>query len=376
MANQNPERTKNPPIPPTRTSPASFPPPGSEALPAYSPEALSASVSKTAPASRANAVYPADSERLKASYRECERIMKSRAVSFYQAFRLLPTEIFQSIQAIYAFCRYVDDVTDRAQDPGDARRELSRMEELLRALFSGRNFEPNDAWGLDAPWLPAFADTARKYNFALHAFLSQIEGQRRDLEMRDMESMEELLLYCENVAGSVGLMLMPILALPGAQSEKLERACLNLGIGMQLTNILRDVGEDITQRDRMYLPAELMRRHGLTRETLTLLADKTKKSRVPEEFKALWEEIAAYSAPRYESIFEVIGDFREEARLPLLSAALLYRGIEDAVRESGYNCLTKRCYTSAMERGKRILAAKRLLRGHEKGHITKGVGYE
>lgn len=303
-----------------------------------------------------------ESDPLRTSYDECRRIMKNRAVSFYQAFRLLPLEVFLSIQAIYAFCRYVDDVTDQTRNPEEAYRELNRMEEILRAVFAKQDFAPDDERTLSTPWLPAFIDTVAKYDFSLNAFLSQIRGQRRDLEMRDMETMDELLEYCENVAGSVGLMLMPILALPEARSEKLERACLDLGIGMQLTNILRDVGEDITQRNRVYLPAELLSRHGLKRRTLMLLADRTQKPVIPEEFEALWEEIAAYSAPRYKSILDVIGDFRPEARLPLLSAALLYQGIEDAVRNNGFNCFTKRCYPRTWERGQCITKAKKLLK--------------
>jgi len=137
-----------------------------------------------------------------------------------------------------------------------------------------------------------------------------LEGQRSDLSFRQPATLDELLRYCYLVAGTVGLMILPVLA--GANPAALRGKAVDLGEAMQITNILRDVGEDLAA-GRLYLPADLLSRRGLDRA---------------EEDYALFQDS--------------LGDFDRDARLAVCSAALGYRAILAAVRESGYDCLTAR----------------------------------
>lgn len=295
---------------------------------------------------------------LKDSYEAAITIMKDRAVSFYHAFSKLPKNRFQSIAAIYAFCRYADDLVDNSSDDTSASIEnLKELDIFLTAIYTKEKIS------LNKPWWPALVDSIEKFNIPLEGFKMQLEGQRRDLYFEDMESTEELTDYAKLVAGSVGIMLAPLLADKRgyASCPDFLGACEALGIGMQITNILRDVGEDLRNRNRLYLPKNLLMKYNISRkelETLAFLQDEEEiKRRIHPDFIKLWEELAQIADTYYVQIETHISAFCKSCRIPLLAAALVYHAISDAVRKEGYNCFSKRCYTNKGERNSLILRA-------------------
>ena len=295
--------------------------------------------------------------RLAASYAAAVEVMKERAVSFYGAFRHLPSDRFHAVVADYDFCRAADDVSDEvtegaAQSAPMAQKTLDRLEHLIRALHQHEGAKTSDM--SDWPWAAALADTLRQFDLPLSPFLAQLDGQRRDIRFEGIRTTDDLLDYARLVAGSVGLMLLPLLAKDkqAASDPSLMKACEDLGIGMQITNILRDVGEDLRLRNRVYLPLALLRGAEITLKELRHLAHHQGKEppRIPERFIRLWERLADIANPCYKGIEGKLCQFHEHSRLPLLAAARSYRAIADAVRQEGYNCFTTRCYTSDAQR--------------------------
>lgn len=299
---------------------------------------------------------PKDS--LKISYEVAKKIMKERATSFYQAFQLLPAERFLGICAVYAFCRYADDIGDGNLSKEEKTKFLEELEQNLRKLY--KEEAKSD---FREEWWEAFADTVRKYKIPPQGFLSQIEGQRRDIGLEQIPNMQEFLEYCRLVAGSVGVMLAPLLA--GEKSNPSDPdfilSCEKLGIGMQITNILRDVGEDYKERHRIYLPQDKLMEYGIDRNFFeTYIVKGNSGQELPESFLRLWEELAELADDFYDAYKEKLRYFLPEARFPLVAAALCYREIAEAVRRENHDCLTQRCYTSAFTRMQLIAKAKKI----------------
>lgn len=301
------------------------------------------------------------SEKLKQSFQIAEEIMKKRAVSFYQAFCLLPKDRFLGITAIYAFCRYADDLGDGDLPKQEKESALEQLAENVRQLYLQE--ETDFHTHADKGWWMAFADTARKYEIDSYGFLNQIAGQRMDAERMRIQNMNELLEYCRLVAGSVGTMLAPLLInhekyLP---DHDFILRCEKLGIGMQITNILRDVGEDYRQRGRIYLPQDKLDEYGIGNDFFEQYIIKGQAGQeIPQAFIRLWEELAVLADEFYQEHEKNLEYFLPIARFPLIAAALSYRAIAEAVRRQKYNCLTQRCYTTAATRLKLIAKAKQM----------------
>jgi len=189
-----------------------------------------------------------------AAYIECARIAQASASSFYQAFRLLPEERRRGLEALYAFCRVVDDAADESTD---GRGALARWhEELARAL----------AGTATHPVAVALGDTVRRFGIAPRHLEEILVGVEMDLACSRYETFDDLRRYCYHVASAVGLATIPILGCRDPRSRAYAEA---LGIALQLTNILRDLAED-AERGRIYLPLEDLRRFGYReRELLT-----------------------------------------------------------------------------------------------------------
>jgi phytoene synthase len=178
-----------------------------------------------------------------AAYAECRRIASGSASSFYQAFRLLTEDRRRGLEALYAFCRVIDDAADERAGAVRAWRQ-----ELDRAL----------AGAASHPVALALADTVRRFGVARQHLDEIVRGVEMDLTRRRYETFDELRTYCRLVAGAVGLAALPILGCRDRGSVAYAEA---LGIALQLTNVLRDVAED-AERGRIYLPLEDLRRFG------------------------------------------------------------------------------------------------------------------
>lgn len=318
---------------------------------------------------------------LEASFDIAKKTMKARAISFYHAFSKLPTERFRAVTAVYAFCRHADDAVDRIKQVHDRERateELNLLERRVRKLYGYQSNQPHStsdallaepAAVLGEPlWWPAFRHTVSSFGIPLDSALKQLKGQRMDLDFTDIQTLDELTDYARLVAGSVGTMLLPLLTEEAGNSRDLTFAvfCEDLGIAMQLTNILRDVGEDLRTRGRLYLPADLLAKYGVDRgllQDLSTLADNrgiSSAKSIPQNFIDLWESLAGIAEGYYQGYQGWIKRFHPDCRFPLVASVLNYRGIADAVRAADYNCLTRRCYTSSAARARFLLEARRL----------------
>lgn len=281
--------------------------------------------------------------------------MAKESKSFYQAFHLLPREAFQGVAALYAYNRYVDDVADSDHFSKEvALDELKKLEDKILHLESSEDVE--------ADWWMAFKDTVLTCKVSTTALLKQIQGQRMDILGHKVVDMADLVAYSSNVAGSVGEMLLPLLVDKDTPiSETLRQAAIDLGIGMQLTNILRDVGEDYRDRQRIYLPQTLLDAYNVDEAMIKRLSYHDEEE-IPQNFIDLWEHIYQIGDQYYDSIKPVIKDFSQVAQLPILSSAYIYHGIGNAVRKANHNCFTKRNYTNNIERMRLIYQARKVLK--------------
>jgi len=186
---------------------------------------------------------------LTSAYRHCERVTRRRAANFYYGIRLLPPAKRRAMCAAYAFAREVDDIGDGDLSP---EQKVAALDELQGRLHGSNGTEPT-------PMMIALADATRQFELPVDAFDDLIAGVRTDIYPARFEQFDETVLYCRRVAGSIGRLCLAIFG-----SRDPERATLladDLGVAMQLTNILRDVREDATS-GRVYLPREDLQRFG------------------------------------------------------------------------------------------------------------------
>jgi phytoene synthase len=192
------------------------------------------------------------------AYAHCEAVTRAQAANFFYGIRLLSRDRRSAMCAVYAFARRVDDIGD-----GTLEREqkLRRLDGEARALASAG---AGVAGGED-PVMVALADVQRRFPLPADALGELIEGVRMDVTGVTYEGFDELVVYCRRVAGAIGRVCLAIFGLPehgGGDAGRAERLADDLGVALQLTNILRDLRED-AQNGRVYLPAEDLRRFGL-----------------------------------------------------------------------------------------------------------------
>jgi len=185
----------------------------------------------------------------------CRRILKQSGSSFALAFHMLPPAQRDAMTAFYAFCRQVDDAVDEAVDTAAAVRALAAWSDRLNALFSGRPLDPVCA---------ALAEAIGRFGIRREHLRLIIEGVEQDLAGRRYERFADLYEYCYRVASAVGMVCVSVL---GRLAPEVELYAELTGIAVQMTNILRDVGED-AGRDRIYLPLEDLRIFGVAEQDL------------------------------------------------------------------------------------------------------------
>lgn len=189
------------------------------------------------------------------SYALCGRIARRAAKNFYYSFLLLPRPERRAMCALYAFSRRSDDLSDNELPVAARRAALARWRESLEHALAGR---------YDDPILPALADTVVRYGIRPAHVHAVLDGVEMDLDRAAYETFDELTVYCERVASAVGQACIRIWRCDHPRAEDLARQC---GIAFQLTNILRDLNEDLA-RGRVYLPQEDLRQFGYSAEML------------------------------------------------------------------------------------------------------------
>lgn len=173
-----------------------------------------------------------------------QQIAKKSKSSFYYAFNLLPAEKRDAMNTVYAFCRKTDDIIDEGTDPAHIKYEKLRKWRIeFEKAFSGHS---------NYPLLNKLGKTISNFNIPLDPFFELIKGMEMDLQRNRYKSFEDLQLYCYRVASTVGLMCIEIF---GYKNPSTKDFAINLGIALQLTNILRDISKD-AETGRIYLPIE------------------------------------------------------------------------------------------------------------------------
>jgi len=259
---------------------------------------------------------------------------KRHARTFHFASRFFPTDARRSIEGVYAFCRFTDDLVDAPHDgagPPVLLERLGAWEELVRSALDGRR--------TGVPLVDEVIGRSMRLGVDPAYPLALIRGARTDLVVDSYRDLAQLEGYTFDVAGSVGGWITQLFGL--GEPELLDRAHA-LGHAMQMTNIVRDVGEDLA-RGRLYVPATLLRDHGITRERLVELRESEQP--VPEEVAALMEALMALADARYEAAWPGIRDLPAWFRRPVAVAAAGYRAIHDVVRRNRYDTLRKRAST-------------------------------
>ena len=257
--------------------------------------------------------------------------------TFSLAARLLPRRVRLPVATLYLFCRRVDTLADErafAVGPAQALDELAATEQHLDATLRGH---PPDG----TLW-PRLADVHERFELAPGPLHELIEGARWDLNGRGVADEEDLLDYSMLVGGSVGAMMLPFLA--PERRERLDRPARTLGVAMQITNIVRDVGEDLRERGRRYLPAAWLREAGLREADLRAYLDR--EGAVPPGYPPVLERAMDAADARYRRGLDGVQALPSKMRLGIRSAARMYREIHNEVRANGYDDLSRRAYTS------------------------------
>ncbi|PSQ95830.1 MAG: squalene/phytoene synthase family protein [Bacteroidetes bacterium SW_9_63_38] len=254
--------------------------------------------------------------------------------TFSLAAKFLPRSVQMPIATLYLFCRRVDSIADQRVlevGPEQALDEVRTVQRRLDATLAGR--PPTD----EVLWR-RLGEVHERYDLDRDSLEELIKGAVWDLEDRPIETQQDLIDYSNLVGGSVGAMMLPFLSAED-HHDSLEAAARELGIAMQITNIVRDVGEDIEELDRVYLPSGWMREYGVARSAL-------EEGRCLDGYPALLEQAMALAEDRYRSSASGIAALPFRTRVGIRAAARMYREILNEVRANRYDNLNRRAYVS------------------------------
>ena len=279
------------------------------------------------------------SKKNKSDFEYCRKVMKEYSKTFYMAFNKLPSPKKEAVWVYYALNRRLDNI-------GDLQHDISLLKEEERKLDSFLKGE----W-IDDPIYRCLSEVQKIFPMDVQAVKAMFKGQYADAGQQNITTETELFEYCYNVAGSVGDMLLPILAVQ--YKDELHQSAADIGTAMQLTNILRDVGEDFRE-GRQYLPEDKILEYGVDLEQCIAQGPSG-------QFISLWEYYASIAEKKYQSGLSVIHLYDKDSRFILYAAADLYGAIIDKTRKSGYG-LTQRAYLTTIEKLKRLNAVKKIIK--------------
>ncbi len=272
-------------------------------------------------------VDPVSRARLEQAYIGCAKMTADYSRTFYLASALLPVKKRRAVRALYAFCRVSDDLVDRAQaDPS------AKLVEWRQRAVMGKG-ERQDAVTL------AWADARREFNIPWRYAEQLIQGVARDLHQKRYASFHELAEYCYGVACTVGLMSMHIVGYRGREAFPYA---IRLGVALQLTNILRDVGED-WRSGRVYLPQEDMDRFGLSEADIAA-------GQVTDKWRAFMRFQIERNRRLYAEAMPGIAMLDRDGRFAIAAAAELYRAILDEIEANDYDVFHRRATVSKVKK--------------------------
>ncbi len=251
----------------------------------------------------------------------------ARDTNFYYSFLVLPPEKRRAIVAVWDFCRAVDDAVDEREGEA-AAGEVSRWRSELAACFAGRP---------DTPQGQALAPFIGRFHLPRESFEALIEGVEMDLGSRRYETFDDLYQYCIRVASAVGLICLPIF---GAREAASRGYAIDLGVALQLTNILRDVAGDLA-RGRVYIPQEDLRRHGCREQDIAIEASRTPGTPRSDRVRAVLRGLGARAHEHYGKAAAALP--RTDARR-LVAAEIMgaiYRAILGRIERRDYDVFSE-----------------------------------
>lgn len=252
----------------------------------------------------------------------CQRKAAHSGSSFYYSFLFLPDERRRAITALYAFCREVDDVVDECSDASVARIKLAWWREEVAGIYHG---QPRH------PVARALSEVVGRFQLQEQHLQEIINGMEMDLDYNAYPDFESLKLYCYRAASVVGILSAEIF---GYRDPRTPQYATDLGMAFQLTNIIRDVGED-ARRGRIYLPLDEMQQYGVSTADIS-------QARETDNFKRLMEFQIERALGFYERAFAQLPDIdRKRQRTGIIMAAI-YRALLDEIRADGCRVLTQR----------------------------------
>ncbi|MDD2987350.1 MAG: presqualene diphosphate synthase HpnD [Zoogloea sp.] len=252
----------------------------------------------------------------------CQEKAASSGSSFYYSFMFLPPERRQAITALYAFCREVDDVVDECHDMQIAQTKLDWWRHQVAQIFDG---EPQHPVG------QALKDVGKRFNLPREQLLEIIDGMQMDLQQTRYLDWKALHLYCYRVASVVGLLSAEIFGYTNRQTLKYAH---DLGLAFQLTNIIRDVGED-ARRGRIYLPIDELQRFNVPARQIL-------DGQHSDAFRELMQFQAQRARQFYDQAFAQLPAEDRKAQRPGLIMASIYRSLLDEIEADGFLVLDRR----------------------------------
>ncbi len=265
--------------------------------------------------------YWAGDATLGKAYQLCSKVASHHSKSFFMASALLPEEKRTAVRALYAFCRTVDDIVDEGTIVG-------RNVEL--DYWRGLNHEGHSPRADDLIG-KAWVDTRIRYHIPTNYALQLIDGVSRDLVQNRYQTFDDLTTYCYSVASTVGLMSMYIV---GFKTSEAVQYAIKLGVALQMTNILRDVGED-SRNGRIYLPQEEIQAYGISETDL-----------VEGKINTKWREFMKFQLARTRQLYAEsamgIKLLERDGQLAIGAASNFYKGILDVIEDNDYDVFSRR----------------------------------
>lgn len=287
-------------------------------------------------AAQPHAAAPGQSA-LNEAYLHCETITRESSKTFFMASSLLPSSKRRAARALYAFCRISDDLVDLPQSV-DPTGTLDAWRQQVNFGVSTTEL-PNAARAVSLAW----ADARRAYRVPYGYVNQLIDGLALDLQTTRYETFSDLARYCYGVACTVGLMSMHITGYSGREAI---RYAIRLGVALQLTNILRDIGED-WQAGRLYLPREDLAAFGLNETYL-------EEGRIDDRWRAFMRFQIARARRLYEESLAGVALLHRDGRFAIGAAGELYRGILSSIEANDYDVFTRRAALSKWGKLRRL----------------------
>lgn len=297
-------------------------------------------------------------EEIEKAYKYCESVTKHHAKSFYFAAKFLPKHKQKVVYPIYAFCRHVDDEIDEIGEGDEAKaiETVERWKEKLYFVFQEEEKrkrgekeknggEGTKDEGQDEVFL-AWKDLLETYKIPQNLPLELIQGVLMDTNIKRYETFDELYVYCYRVASTVGLMSSEILGYSDKIALEYAEA---MGIGMQLTNILRDVKEDAAM-NRIYLPQEDLRKFGVSEEQIF-------ENRFDKNFAEMMKFQIERARDFYKKGEKGIALLDKDSRFTVLLASRIYARILDEIEKQNYDVFIKRAHTT---KGQKIFSIPKI----------------